>query len=192
MPSGIALRNYHRADLLARNGRCCATLSGLATPAGPLELRTLLSETVSTLFGNERDEKLRRIIELTYFRPALKQEAVADRLSLPFGTYRRHLTAARDRLALWLWEGLSIAPIEPEPADPAAGSGSWLDQQPLSPSGVDLGAPRLSVVKSCPLSISATACDAPHFADGITRNAHHRPRAHFRRLRDLAQHRFRL
>jgi len=39
------------------------------------------------------------VIELTYFQPAPKQEAVADRLSLPFGTYRRHLTTARDRLA---------------------------------------------------------------------------------------------
>src|ERR1700681_2664341 len=66
--------------------------------------RTLLTDTVETLFGNPRDEKLRRVIELTYFQPALKQEAVADRLSLSFGTYRRYLTTARDRLARWLWE----------------------------------------------------------------------------------------
>ena len=63
-----------------------------------------MSETVSALFGNPRDEKLRRVIELTYFQPAPKQEAVADRLSLSFGTYRRHLTTGRHRLARWLWE----------------------------------------------------------------------------------------
>ena len=160
-----ALRNYHRADLLARNPLLRDAI-WLGDPAGPLELRTLLSETVSNLFGNERDEKLRRVIELTYFRPALKQEAVADRLSLPFGTYRRHLTAARDRLALWLWEGLSIAPIEPEPADPAA-EGELVGPQPLSPSGVDLGAPRLSVVV-LPFVNIGDSVRCAHFADGIT------------------------
>jgi hypothetical protein len=33
--------------------------------------------------------------ELTYCQPGLKQEVVADRLALSFGTYRRHLRAAR-------------------------------------------------------------------------------------------------
>ena len=50
------------------------------------------------------DEKLRRVLELTYSQPGLKQEVVADRLSLSFGTYRRHLSTARERLARWLWE----------------------------------------------------------------------------------------
>jgi TolB-like protein len=39
------------------------------------------------------------VIELTYFQPASKREAVANRLSLSFGAYRRHLTIARNRLA---------------------------------------------------------------------------------------------
>jgi hypothetical protein len=54
--------------------------------------------------ASPRDEKLRRVIELTYFRPAPKQEAAADRLSLSFGTYRRHRTTALGRLARWLWD----------------------------------------------------------------------------------------
>jgi len=67
-------------------------------------LRALLSETVETLFASPRDEKLRRVIDLTYFRPAPKQEAAAERLGLSFGTYRRYLTTAHGRLARWLWE----------------------------------------------------------------------------------------
>jgi hypothetical protein len=72
---------------------------------GPAELRAaLLSETVDALFAGARDEKLRRVIEFTYFRPAPKQEVTAQQLGLAFGTYRRHLTTALDRLARWLWD----------------------------------------------------------------------------------------
>ena len=92
-----ALRNYHSLDLLAQNPLLRA---GVSNPSGPKELRVLLCETASLLFDNPRDEKLRRIIELTYFQPAPKQEAVAERLSLSFGTYRRHLATARPPDAL--------------------------------------------------------------------------------------------
>jgi len=108
-----ALRDAHSPDLLARNPLLRQGLCNLGLSAGPQELRALLCETVGTLFGNPRDEKLRRILELTYSQSALKQEAVADRLSLSFGTYRRHLTTARERMTRWLWEN-SRAPIQPE------------------------------------------------------------------------------
>jgi len=107
-----ALRDFHSADLLARNPLLRGGVGNLARSAEPLDLKALLSDTVSTLFGNPRDEKLRRVIELTYFHPAPKQEVVAERLSLSFGTYRRHLTTARDRLAHWLWESSRDAPIQ--------------------------------------------------------------------------------
>src|SRR5262249_17789154 len=77
-----ALRDFHSTDLLARNPLLHSGIGSLNGSTGPLDLKALLSETVSTLFGNPRDEKLRRVIELTYFQPAPKQEAVADRLSL--------------------------------------------------------------------------------------------------------------
>src|SRR3954452_8341656 len=109
-----ALRDFHRPDLLSRNPLLRYRSSGLDSSAGPPELKALLSDTVATLFGNGRDEKVRRAIELTYFQPALKQEAVADRLSLSFGTYRRYLTTARDRLARWLWENARSAPVPAE------------------------------------------------------------------------------
>ncbi len=67
--------------------------------------------TVEELFASPRDEKLRRVIELTYFRPAAKQEAAADRLGLAFGTYRRHLTSALSRLADWLWNREQAMPL---------------------------------------------------------------------------------
>ena len=88
-----ALRDVHSPDLLARNPLLRDGICNLGESAGPRELKELLCETVSTLFGNARDEKLRRVIELTYCQPGLKQEVVADRLSLSFGTYRRHLSA---------------------------------------------------------------------------------------------------
>ena len=80
----------------------------------PTELQALLSQTVAQLFGNARDDKVRRVFELTYFQPALKQEAVAERLALSFGTYRRHLTAGRERLAWWLWERSRLVTAEAE------------------------------------------------------------------------------
>src|SRR5215472_6516836 len=119
-----ALRDFHSADLLARNPLLRGGIGNLGSSAGPLDLKALLSETVSTLFSNPRDEKLRRVIELTYFQPAPKQEAVADRLSLSFGTYRRYLTTARHRLARWLWENVHAAPMTPEPQSVGAPTGA--------------------------------------------------------------------
>ena len=72
-------------------------------PATPQTLRALLAETAKNLFVSERDQRLYRVLELTYLNPAPKQEAVADRLGLSFSTYRRHLTTGVDRLTEWLW-----------------------------------------------------------------------------------------
>src|SRR5215831_3092145 len=107
-----ALRDVHSPDLLARNPLLRDGLWNFGGSAGPQELKTLMCETVRTLLGNVRDEKLRRILELTYSEPFLKQEAVADRLALSFGTYRRYLSNARDRMARWLWE--TSRQIQPE------------------------------------------------------------------------------
>ena len=99
-----ALRDYSRVDLLAASPLLRSRLLAARGRVNPADLQALLSETVDTLFASPRDEKLRRVIELTYFRPAPKQEAAADRLGLSFGTYRRHLTTALGRLARWLWD----------------------------------------------------------------------------------------
>ena len=99
-----ALRDYSRVDLLAANPLLRSRLMAARGAVTPANLQALLSDTVEALFASPRDEKLRRVIELTYFRPAPKQEAAAERLGLSFGTYRRYLTTAIGRLARWLWD----------------------------------------------------------------------------------------
>src|SRR5262249_33343802 len=96
------LRDFRRPDLLADNPLMRSRLMS-ARDAHPSELQALLRETAASLFQSPRDQKLRRVLDLTYFEAELKQEAAAERLGVPFGTYRRHLTAAINRMARWLW-----------------------------------------------------------------------------------------
>ena len=100
-----ALRHYTEADLLDDNALLHTRLLTRSEPsaATPQALRALLAETAKALFAGERDQRLYRVLDLTYLHPAPKQEAAADRLGLSFGTYRRHLTAGVDRLTEWLW-----------------------------------------------------------------------------------------
>jgi TolB-like protein/Flp pilus assembly protein TadD len=101
-----ALRHCNQIDLLAGNALLHAQLLALPGqhPANPQALRALLIETAASLFADERDRRLFRVLELTYFNPAAKQEAAAQRLGFSFSTYRRHLTVAVDRLIDWLWQ----------------------------------------------------------------------------------------
>jgi len=164
-----ALRDFHRADLLAQNPLLRDGIAPLGASVGPAELRAMLTETVETLFGNPRDEKLRRVIELTYFQPGPKQEAVADRLSLPFGTYRRYLTTARDRLSHWLWETRSDAAGRPDPpsAAPTADAEQANSETAVSPVASESAPPRLSVVILPFINIGGNP-DHDHYVDGIT------------------------
>jgi TolB-like protein len=100
-----ALRHYARADLLLGSPLLEMRLaSGRASKAADVAgLQQILTDAAETIFVNERDQKLLRVLELTYFRPAPKQEAVAERLGLPFSTYRRYLTTGVERLTEWLW-----------------------------------------------------------------------------------------
>jgi TolB-like protein len=168
-----ALRDFNRPDLLARNALLHAQILADKEAAGPAELRALLAETVGTLFMSARDEKVRRSLELTYFQSAPKQEVVADRLGLSFGTYRRHLTAGQRRLADWLWQqemaarGVATAPTAPDPVveDDAPCNGA--SSIPGSvPGGMPGSAPRLSIVV-LPFANLGNAED-DYFADGIT------------------------
>jgi TolB-like protein/tetratricopeptide (TPR) repeat protein len=164
-----ALRDFHSADLLAQNPLLRDGIATLSASFGPAELRAMLTETVETLFGNSRDEKLRRVIELTYFQPALKQEAVADRLSLPFGTYRRYLTTARDRLSHWLWESLSEAASKPEPPSMARtpAEAEHVKSETAASAANGSAPPRLSVVILPFINIGGNP-DHDHYVDGIT------------------------
>jgi TolB-like protein/Flp pilus assembly protein TadD len=100
-----ALRHYTQTDLLTGNALLHARVLSRSGPDGntPQKLRALLGETADSLFANERDRKLYRVLDLTYFNPAPKQEAAAARLGLSLSTYRRYLTTGIDRLTEWLW-----------------------------------------------------------------------------------------
>ena len=107
-----ALRHYTQADLLAGSALLDTRLltRSEASAATPQALRALLAETAKGLFAGERDQRLYRVLDLTYFSPAPKQEAAADRLSLSFSTYCRLLTSGVDRLVEWLWQQEQEAP----------------------------------------------------------------------------------
>jgi predicted ATPase/TolB-like protein/Tfp pilus assembly protein PilF len=118
-----ALRHYTQADLLAGNALLHAQLltRSSAGASTPQVLRALLAETANTLFAGERDQRLYRVLDLTYLNPAPKQEAAADRLGLSFSTYRRYLSAGVDRLIEWLWQQEQEAlRMEGTPAQTAA------------------------------------------------------------------------
>ena len=51
-----------------------------------------------------RDARFGRALELTYVRPAGSQELAAERLGIPFGTYRYQLATGIERIARALWE----------------------------------------------------------------------------------------
>lgn len=101
-----ALRSYHRLDRLATNTLMQSRLvrdqlSGVGTPA---VLRQLLKDGVAALADRPRTRKSARALEATFLRPGTTQEAAAERLGLPFTTYRYQLSRGLDHLVDWLWE----------------------------------------------------------------------------------------
>jgi hypothetical protein len=101
-----ALRCWRRADDLARNPLCRSRLvADVSSTASPAEvLADLLVEATDTLAVDPRDARLHRAVATTYFRGVPTQEAAAERLGLPFSTYRRHPAAGLGRLTAWLWD----------------------------------------------------------------------------------------
>lgn len=69
----------------------------------PGDLRKALVDAIEELRSSPREAKFRRALELTYLRPAPSQEVAAERLGLPFGTYRYHLGRGVERIGDRLW-----------------------------------------------------------------------------------------
>jgi DNA-directed RNA polymerase specialized sigma24 family protein len=67
-------------------------------------LQALLRQALETLTRLPKDGKFHRALRYTYFEPGLTQEAAAERLGLPFNTYRYHLARGSQRIVEWLWE----------------------------------------------------------------------------------------
>lgn len=67
-------------------------------------LRDRIDDAVRRLADDPRADKQYRAVRTTYFERVPTQEAAAQRLGLPFSTYRRHLTAGVQRICDYLWE----------------------------------------------------------------------------------------
>jgi hypothetical protein len=101
-----ALRDLRRADLLAANpltqSRMVLSTSGDRPPAQCLRER--IQDAVGRLKEDPREEKLFRVLDRTFVRPAATQEKAAEVLDLPLSTYKRHLKAGVQRVADELWK----------------------------------------------------------------------------------------
>jgi hypothetical protein len=99
-----ALRHYSRPAALAENPLLLSRrLPQAANGHGPSRLQALLRDALDTLNTSPRDQKFHRALLTTYFQPAPTQEAAAERLGLPFNTYRYHLARGTQRIVEWLW-----------------------------------------------------------------------------------------
>ncbi|MGY1673574.1 hypothetical protein [Geodermatophilus sp. SYSU D00710] len=101
-----ALRSARRPGDLGRNPLCRSrVVTDAARGRAPAEaLADLLVEATDSLAGDPRDARLHRAVATTFFRGVPTQEAAAERLGLPFSTYRRHLGSGIERITAWLWE----------------------------------------------------------------------------------------
>jgi hypothetical protein len=100
-----ALRDYHQPSALLGN----PLLRQLPTAPdqNPSQaLRLVLWQEAQQLLRLPKEEKFYRALEATYFEPAQTQELAAERLNVPFGTYRYQLQKATERLCELLWRKL--------------------------------------------------------------------------------------
>lgn len=97
-----ALRDFAQPNALAANPLLASRL--VPPSQNPTRaLRQTIWEAAQQLRLKPRDEKFYRALEATYLEPAATQELAAERLSLPFGTYRYQLNKALERVTEWLW-----------------------------------------------------------------------------------------
>jgi hypothetical protein len=101
-----ALRDYTRPAALAANPliRSRLVADACANGGGASRLHALLREALDTLKLSPKDEKFYRALLYTYFQPAVTQESAAERLGVPFSTYRYHLARGSQRIFERLWE----------------------------------------------------------------------------------------
>ena len=92
-----ALRDATRLDLLAGNPLLRSPVFDDAQRS-PEQLQSVLREVVEQLKANPRDAKFYRAVWYTYIEPEPTQERVAERLALPFNTYRYHLAKGIERV----------------------------------------------------------------------------------------------
>jgi hypothetical protein len=99
-----ALRSWNRPDVLAASPLIPTRVVAEAGPEPVDALREVLHETVEKLGDDPREAKPHRAITMTFMQNTPTQQAAADRLGLPFSTYRRHLTRGLARVCDLLWQ----------------------------------------------------------------------------------------
>lgn len=122
-----ALANYRSPDRLAGSPLLDTQLVQPFSRQPVESLRRTLRAGVRAASADRRGAESGRVLERTYLKGAPSQEAAAELLGLPFGTYRRHLQQALERVGevLWaveigsrrLWE---LPGLEPEAAEAEA------------------------------------------------------------------------
>lgn len=104
-----ALRHFVCPEALRKNPllRARLVMERAGTDAGEGEsveaLKALLQEAAEALQAAPRQAKLYSALEATYLDPEPTQEQAAERLDLPFSTYRRHLRKGIDSVSEALW-----------------------------------------------------------------------------------------
>jgi hypothetical protein len=101
-----ALRDFTRPAALATNPllRSRPATQAAAGAPTPAVLQRLLREAAEMLRANPRDERLYRALAATFLQPAATQELAAERLGLPFSTYRYHLAGGIRLVTERLWQ----------------------------------------------------------------------------------------
>ncbi|GAA1534919.1 ATP-binding protein [Actinomadura kijaniata] len=98
------LRHLSRPAELAANPLAGTRLVAGASGGDPAKaLRRILEEAVERVGRDPRAVKFHRALKATYLAGAPTQEAAAERLGLPFTTYRRHLASGVERVGEDLW-----------------------------------------------------------------------------------------
>ncbi|MGE0850609.1 MAG: ATP-binding protein [Hyphomicrobiaceae bacterium] len=99
-----ALRHIRNDSSLAANPllRSRLLMSG-SEPAKPDDLRQTILTAIQSLKAVPKQEKFLRALDVTLLQPTPSQEIAAERLGLPFGTYRYQFTMAIGRVADLLW-----------------------------------------------------------------------------------------
>jgi len=100
-----ALRAWRRPDVLADSRLATSRVAARAGGRDAVTtVRQVLSAALDTLGSDPRQAKLHRALTTTYLRGAPTQEAAAERLGLPFSTYRRHLARGHEAICDLLWK----------------------------------------------------------------------------------------
>ncbi|MEV6041805.1 ATP-binding protein [Nonomuraea sp. NPDC052116] len=99
-----ALRQLSRLDALAASPLARTRLIAERAGQNPATaLGDLLRQAIDDLSEDPRSVKFHRALSVTFLRGTPTQELAAERLGLPFTTYRRHLTAGIERVCADLW-----------------------------------------------------------------------------------------